>query len=154
MPWDRMILSKCMNGMKMNQFKNQLMCKNIFVYIRKLYSFYHIFRGCVFTIIQLDCFNSSCYGFYGSRKRSFAAAYTMQSTMCANALQWYHNEHDGVSNHQRLACLFSRLFKPTSKKSKPALLTLCEGNPPVTGGFRSQRASNAETVFIWWRHHG
>ena len=26
--------------------------------------------------------------------------------------------------------------------------------PPVTGGFPSQNASNAEKVFIWWRHHG
>ena len=31
---------------------------------------------------------------------------------------------------------------------------LCEGNPPVTGGFPSQRASNAENASIWWRHHG
>ena len=29
---------------------------------------------------------------------------------------------------------------------------LCEGNPPVTGGFPPQRSSNAETVSIWWRH--
>ena len=27
------------------------------------------------------------------------------------------------------------------------------GNPPVTGGFPSQRASIAENVSIWWRHH-
>ena len=32
---------------------------------------------------------------------------------------------------------------------------LCEGSPPVSGGFPSQRAStNAEDVSIWWRHHG
>ena len=31
---------------------------------------------------------------------------------------------------------------------------LCEGNPPVAGGFPSQRASNAENVSFWWRHHG
>ena len=34
----------------------------------------------------------------------------------------------------------------------PALLDLCEGNPPVTGGFPSHKASNAE--FLWakcWR---
>ena len=30
---------------------------------------------------------------------------------------------------------------------------LCEGNSPVTGKFPSQRASNAENVSIWWRHH-
>ena len=27
------------------------------------------------------------------------------------------------------------------------------GNPPVTGGFPSQRDSNAERVFMCWRHH-
>ena len=26
-------------------------------------------------------------------------------------LQWRHNEHDGVSNHQRLYCLINRLFR-------------------------------------------
>ena len=30
---------------------------------------------------------------------------------------------------------------------------LCAGNSPVTGGFPSQRASNAENISIWWRHH-
>ena len=33
------------------------------------------------------------------------------------------------------------------------LLVFCEGNPPMTGGFPSQRASKAEDVSIWWRHH-
>ena len=36
-----------------------------------------------------------------------------------------------------------------------ALLALCEGNPPVTGGFPSQRANNAELCYFlccwpWW----
>ena len=31
---------------------------------------------------------------------------------------------------------------------------LCEGNSPVTGEFHEQRASNAENVSLWWRHHG
>ena len=34
-----------------------------------------------------------------------------------------------------------------------ALLALCEGNLPVTGGFPSQRASNAESFSMSWRHH-
>ena len=29
----------------------------------------------------------------------------------------------------------------------------CKGNPPVTGRFPSQKASNARIFFIWWRHH-
>ena len=34
-----------------------------------------------------------------------------------------------------------------------ALLALCEGNPPVTGGFPSQMASNGEDISFWLRHH-
>ena len=39
------------------------------------------------------------------------------------------------------------------KTSKLRVSDLCEGNSPVTGDFTAQRASNAETVSIWWRHH-
>ena len=38
------------------------------------------------------------------------------------------------------------------KTSKLRVTVLCEWNPPVTRGFPSQRASNAENVSIWWRH--
>ena len=51
-------------------------------------------------------------------------------------LQWRHNERDGVSNHRRLYCLLKRLFRRRPKKSSKLRVTgLCEGNPPVTGGF-------------------
>ena len=30
---------------------------------------------------------------------------------------------------------------------------LCAGNSPVTGEFPAQKASDAENVPIWWRHH-
>ena len=61
------------------------------------------------------------------------------------ALQWCHNERDGVSNHQRLNCLLKRLFRRRSKKiSKLRITGLCAGNSPVTGEFPTQRASNAE----------
>ena len=44
-----------------------------------------------------------------------------------HALQWLHNEHDGVSNHQRLDCLLNRLFRPRSKKTSKLRVTgLCE----------------------------
>ena len=38
------------------------------------------------------------------------------------------------------------------KHESSALYGLCEGNPPVTGGFPSQRTSNAENVSMWWRY--
>ena len=86
-------------------------------------------------------------------------------------VQWRRNERDGVSDHQphdcllkrlfkenikalRLDCLLNRLFRRRSKKiSKLCVTGLCEGNSPVTGEFPIQRASNAEDVSIWWRHH-
>ena len=71
-----------------------------------------------------------------------------------HSLQWRHNERDGVSNHIRLHCLLNRLFRRRSKKTSKLRVTgLREGNPPVTGGLPSQRACNAENVFIWWRYH-
>ena len=61
------------------------------------------------------------------------------------ALQWRHKEPHGVLKHRYLECLLSRLFRRTSKKtSKPSVTGLCEGNPPVTGGFPAQRASYTE----------
>ena len=69
-------------------------------------------------------------------------------------LQWRHDEREGVSNYRRLGCLINRLFKRRLKKTwKTRFTGLCEGNSSVTGEFPAQRASNAENVSIWWRHH-
>ena len=69
-------------------------------------------------------------------------------------LQWRHNERDGVSNYQPHDCLLSRLFRRRSKKTSKLRVTgFCEGNSPATGKFPAQRASYAEKVSIWWRHH-
>ena len=69
------------------------------------------------------------------------------------ALQCRDNEHEGVSNHRRPDCLFSRLFRRRSKKTKLRVTGLCEGNPLLISGFPSQTASDARNVSIWWRHH-
>ena len=70
------------------------------------------------------------------------------------SLRWRHNERDGVSNPQPHDCLLNRLFRRKSQKpSKLRVTGLCEGNSPLTGEFPAQRASNAENVSIWWRHH-
>ena len=39
------------------------------------------------------------------------------------------------------------------KISKLRVTGLCAGNSPETGEFPAQMASNAEIVYIWWRHH-
>ena len=94
------------------------------------------------------------------------------------ALQGRHNERDGFSNHRRLDCLLNRMFMRRSKKTSKLRVTgLCEGKSPhkgpvtrkifsfdavimecanrrdLWGEFSAQRASNAENVSIWWRHH-
>ena len=63
------------------------------------------------------------------------------------SLQWRHNEHDGVLNHQRHECLLNCLFRHIwNKTSKLRVTDFCEGNSPVTSEFPAQRASNAEKV--------
>ena len=74
--------------------------------------------------------------------------------MLFTLLQWRHDERDGVSIQQHLGCLLNRLFSRRLKKSsKLRVIALSEGNSPLTSGLLSQRASNAEKVSIWWRHH-
>ena len=71
------------------------------------------------------------------------------------SLEWRHNGHYSVSNHQPHDCLLNRLFRRRSKKTSMRRVTgLCVGNSPVPGEFPAQMASNAENVSIWWRHHG
>ena len=77
-----------------------------------------------------------------------------QSPFSVCALQWHHNGRDCISNHQPRDCLLNRLFRRRSKKTSKLRVTgLCAGNSPGTGEFPAQMASNAENVFIQWRHH-
>ena len=78
------------------------------------------------------------------------------------------SEVQGLSNHHsdvKMSAMASQITAvsiayPTvcsgadqSKHKSPRITGLCEGNPPVTGGFPSQRASDAENVSFRWRHH-
>ena len=72
-----------------------------------------------------------------------------------HALQWRHNGHDSVSNHQPHDCLLNRLLRRRTKETSKLRVTgLCAGNSLGTGEFPAQMVSNAENVSIWWRHHG
>ena len=61
------------------------------------------------------------------------------------------HERRYVSNHRQLDSLFDRLL--ITETSKPVLLAF-KGYAPVTGGFPSQKARNAENVSILWNCHG
>ena len=51
--------------------------------------------------------------------------------------------------------LASRLFIQAQIKEllKLRVTGLCVGNSPVNGEFPAQKASYAENISIWWRHH-
>ena len=52
-------------------------------------------------------------------------------------------------NHQRLKCLLNSYCSGADQiKHQLRVTGLCEGNSAV-----AQRASDAENVSIWWRHH-
>ena len=54
-----------------------------------------------------------------------------------------------------LTIVYSTVYsrRRSKKTSKPRVTGLSAGNSPETGEFPTQRASNAENVSIWWRHH-
>ena len=78
--------------------------------------------------------------------------FTLFWITCACVLNYSRNYSDVIMS--TMAYPASRLFRRRSKKTSKFRVTgLCEGNSPVTGEFPAQRASNAENVSIWWRHH-
>ena len=96
---------------------------------------------------------SVCYGQEPIYSFSVEIAYNCEGIQ-VNVLRWRHNERNGVSNDQPHDCLLNCLFGCRSKKTSKLRVTgICEGNSPMTGEFPAQRASNAENVNIWWRHH-
>ena len=63
------------------------------------------------------------------------------------ALQWRHNARDGG------VPIICSTVCSDADQSSTRVSGLCEGNPLVTGGFPSQKASEMKDVSIWWRHH-
>ena len=55
-----------------------------------------------------------------------------------------------------LTIVYSNFYsrRRSKKTSKLRVTGFCAGKSPETGEFPAKRASNAEIVSIWWRHHG
>ena len=78
-----------------------------------------------------------------------------------NAVTWpYFFYNDDImramaSQITSLAIVWSTVYSGADQKktSKLRVIGLCAGKSPVTGEFSAPRASNAENVSIWWRHH-
>ena len=79
---------------------------------------------------------------------------------CTRAEAWWVHYGDVImstlaSQITSLTVVYSTVYSGSNKKTSKLHITgLCEGNSPVTGEFPAQRASDAENVSIWWRHHG
>ena len=60
-----------------------------------------------------------------------------------------------MSQITSLTIVYSNVYSGADKRKhqSSASLAFVRGNSPVTGEFPAQRASNAENVSIWWRHH-
>ena len=71
-----------------------------------------------------------------------------------STLQWRHNEHDGVSNHQPHDCLLNRLFKAQIKENIKA-----SRHWPLYGEFTGDRwipRTNGQlrgNISFWLRHN-
>ena len=55
-----------------------------------------------------------------------------------------------------LTIVYSTVYsrRRSKKTSTLHVIGICEGNSPLFAEFPAQRASNAENVSYWWRHHG
>ena len=73
------------------------------------------------------------------------------------ALQWGHNERDGVSNHQPHDCLLNRLFRHRSKKTSSfASLAFVRGihrwpvNSPHKGPIKRKMFPFDDIIMVSW----
>ena len=122
--------------------------------------FYKIHSQCLY-LLYLKCLYVSAILLSDMNKqpsfsRIFSGSWGISHDhyLTSNSLQWPHNERGCASNHRRLDCLLNRLFRRRSKgTSKLPVTCPSEWNPPVAGGFPSQRPCKAENVSNWWRHH-
>ena len=81
----------------------------------------HLFSKC-----KISSVNSNRDGNW-----TVSLSYPLHWVFFSISLNWRHNVHDGVSNHQPHGCLFNRLFRRRSKKiSKLRVNGLCAGNSP------------------------
>ena len=137
----------------------------LFFFIKIRGQLYYIYNGNLTPaiVMGLRCMHGSFSWFFE----------TVDTMTKINHLFILHCINQGISNHWPIIYLFSSLFRLTTKETsrlrifgplwgEPPVtgrwftipLPLCEGNPPLSGGFPSQRASNAEIcVCVSWCHH-
>ena len=105
----------------------------VWQYIEIIKRRWHEKKKCTRNDIDTKCIMSMCnkhvvlsHGGGGKATQNVNGEVKMMTS-----LQWRHDDHDGVSNHQPNSCLLNRLFRCRSKKTSKLRVTgLCVGNSP------------------------
>ena len=101
---------------------NKMMCKFYGTYCSLSREEFATKNLCNILKCQTQCLHA--YSPKVQAPPSFPCKWTMEfPSFYHKALQWRHNEHDGVSNHQHLDRLLSCLFRHTSKKTSKHCIT-------------------------------
>ena len=105
--------------------------------------------------LQVTVEFESRYSNFHARKWFWQCRILLAAIFFVPTLQWRHNKLNGVSNHQPNTIVYLTVCSGTyqRKHQSSASLAFFSGNSPVTDEFPTQKASNAQIVPIWWRHH-
>ena len=134
MPWHWTIIKYIQQHMHMTLFLFVLLC----LYCRSSINNSLTFIKVVFPLVS--------YTYHTSAPEFDFPIYQWYKPERYGSLQWCHNEHDGISNHQCLDCLLNHLLRHRPKKSSKLRVTgLCAGNSLVTGEFPAKRASKTSS---------
>ena len=67
-----------------------------------------------------------------------------------SALHWYHNDRDGISNHQPHNCLLNCVYSCRSKKKTKFHITgFCDGNSQVISEFPQHKRPVTQKMFMF-----
>ena len=129
--------------------------RNKLIFLRSLF-----FSFCRIINTSFTCWSSTgkrCVDYSANGENNVIMIITPLFHRCRRCLGISLDHHNDVIM-RAMASQITRFIQPwfrriSKKTSKLHVTGLCEGNSPVTGEFPAQRASNAENVSIWWRHH-
>ena len=137
----------CKTGVSRSSRWRQLQCckyaqMNQYRTIVGIVQFWSCYTPWILTVRDLD---------YSGQKIPLSLLMMLWIASPGHQQQLYQSHN---TDHQPNDCLLNRLFRRRSKKTpKLCVIGLCAGNSPVTSEFPAQKASNAEKVSIWQRHH-
>ena len=112
-----------------------------------------LWRLCIPTYSHSFWLGADCYHIVAATNLRRASAATGERRIETGYGHIHHNDVIMSAMAPQITIVYSTVRR-SKKMSKLRVTGLCEGNLPVTGEFPSQRASNADNVSIWWRHHG